>query len=517
RLNELNGDPKPKADSKTLGYSIGGPVGKPGGNNKLFFFYSHEYRPTNNPINNGNPVRLRVPTALERAGDFSQTLDNNGALFNLIKDPSSSAACSTTSTAGCFQDGNVVGRIPANRLYSLGLAILNRYPAPNVSQASGTNYNYQVGGAGFPDLPRVDQLTQQPAIRLDYQISSKLRVTGKYSGQRARALTTPGNIPGFTDVLFPYPFITNYAITTNYAINPTTFLEGTYGFIRNELTGGNENGILMNDSSNRLNGLAGFPMIYPEAGFVPTQSYAYEVLQDTKPPFWDGTKMNMPPVFGWGGRIGAAPPNQRYPGWLNINRTQDYAVSLTKVAGRHTFKGGFYNNHSFKAQNVGAGGIANLSFQGFVDFGNNANNALDTGFGYANAAVGVFNQYLQASKFVEGSMLYNNTEGYVQDNWKVNSRLTLDYGLRITHQQPQYDQFQQTSNFFPNLWSASAQPVMYVPGCSTGTVCSGNARNAMDPRTNQILVVSGAANSSAYIGTPILGTRNPLNGVRQAG
>ena len=98
--------------------------------------------------------------------------------------------------------------------------------------------------------------------------------------------------------------------------------------------------------------------------------------------------MNLPPIFGWGSRIGAAPPNQRYPGWLNINRTQDVAISLTKVAGRHTFKAGFYNNHSYKAQNTGAGGVANLSFQGYVNFGNDTNNALDTGFGYANAATG---------------------------------------------------------------------------------------------------------------------------------
>ena len=155
---------------------------------------------------------------------------------------------------------------------------------------------------------------------------------------------------------------------------------------------------------------------------------------------------------------------QRYPGWLNINRTQDIALSLTKIAGRHTFKGGFYINHRYKAQNVGAGGIANLSFQGYVNFGNDTNNALDTGFGYANAATGVFTQYLQPSKFVEGSMLYNQTEFYLQDNWKVNSRLTLDYGMRFTHQQPQYDQFQQMSNFFPDQWKASSAPVLYVAG-----------------------------------------------------
>src|SRR5436305_4739407 len=95
-VNEKNGDPKPKTSTKTLGYAIGGPIGKPGGNNKLFFFYSHEYRPTNQAINNGNPIRLRVPTALERPGDFSQTVDNTATLVNCIKDPKLSGACSST-------------------------------------------------------------------------------------------------------------------------------------------------------------------------------------------------------------------------------------------------------------------------------------------------------------------------------------------------------------------------------------------------------------------------------------
>ena len=45
QTNILNGDPKPFVDERDMGWSIGGPVGKPGGNNKLFFFYAHEYRP----------------------------------------------------------------------------------------------------------------------------------------------------------------------------------------------------------------------------------------------------------------------------------------------------------------------------------------------------------------------------------------------------------------------------------------------------------------------------------------
>ena len=100
----------------------------------------------------------------------------------------------------------------------------------------------------------------------------------------------------------------------------------------------------------------------------------------------------------------------------------------------------------------------------------------------------------------------------------MNNRLTLDYGMRFVHQQPQYDQFQQMSNFFPEQWKASDAPVLYVAGCSNGaTTCSGNIRNAMDPRTGQILTAVGAANTQAAIGTPIPGTGNTLNGIMQAG
>src|SRR4029453_4482650 len=312
--------------------------------------------------------------------------------------------------------------------------------------------------------------------------------------------------------------ITNYGAPVDVQLNNSTFLEGTYGFIRNQLAGGGSiggiltGGILVKHSANRLSRMPGFPLLYEGAGVVDPRSYAYGILTQLNPVWFDGTRINLPPAFGWGTRIvptqtaptglGALPgaPNQLYPGFLNINRTQDVAISLTKVWGSHTSKAGFYNNHSFKAQNTGAGGVPNLGFQGYVNFGNDTNNALDTGFGFSNAAVGVFTQYLQQSKLIEGSMIYNNTEFYLQDNWKVNGRLTLDYGLRFTRQQPQYDQFLQMSNFFANEWSLAAAPLLYVSGCNNGaTVCSGNARNAVHPITGQILTAPGAANTAAAI------------------
>src|SRR5205823_6239137 len=180
--NDKNGIAKALSDQHDRGYTFGGPIGKPGGQNKLFFFYAHEYRPR---ISGGNVSRFRVPTVLERQGDFSQSTDRNGALVNLIKDPLSTSPCTATNTAGCFADGGVLGKIPANRLYAQGINILKLWPEPNTS---GLDYNLQMLA------PTDKRLSQQPTIRVDYQVSGRLRLTGKYTGQRATVKVNPGSI-----------------------------------------------------------------------------------------------------------------------------------------------------------------------------------------------------------------------------------------------------------------------------------------------------------------------------------
>jgi hypothetical protein len=189
KTNILNGDPRTKLKEKDLGYSIGGPIGKPGGNNKLFFFYAHEFAPR---TNESGVVRYRVPTALERQGDFSQTIDNNGVLFPYIKDPLLSGTCSATNQAACFREGGVLGRIPANRLYVPGMNVLKMYPAPNVN-VPGANYNYE------GRRPTQSLLAWQPAIRVDYLPWTSLRTTFKYSGWGQTNPTAFGSIPGFND------------------------------------------------------------------------------------------------------------------------------------------------------------------------------------------------------------------------------------------------------------------------------------------------------------------------------
>lgn len=78
KTNKLNGDPKPLQNERDWGGALGGPIGKPGGKNKLFFYANLEYNPRDV---GGNVNRYRVPTALERQGDFSQSRDNLGNLY----------------------------------------------------------------------------------------------------------------------------------------------------------------------------------------------------------------------------------------------------------------------------------------------------------------------------------------------------------------------------------------------------------------------------------------------------
>jgi hypothetical protein len=133
--------PLPKASRDDRGYTVGGPVFVPGLFNeekkKLFFFFSQEWQSRSDPV---SERASRVPTALERLGDFSQSVDSGGNPWPYIRDYTTGLACGPGTTGGCFQDGGVLGRIPANRLYQPGLNALNIYPTGNASLGSGINY-----------------------------------------------------------------------------------------------------------------------------------------------------------------------------------------------------------------------------------------------------------------------------------------------------------------------------------------------------------------------------------------
>ncbi len=437
--------PKANTSRNDGGYTIGGPVFFPGFNQdkkKLFFFFSQEHQRRSNPA---GERRTRVPTALERAGDFSQSVDASGNPFPYIRDYTTGLPCGPSDQRGCFADGGVLGRIPANRLYQPGLAALNIFPAANLSGAGeGLNFTSQ-----DPDsAPRREDL-----LRMDYQVTDKWRVTGRYMNTKENILqaygtTWAGNGSGQlpTPVEFIHPG-SNYMLSATGVINPTTSVELSWGRASNSL-----NYDLQLDTLRRANaGTGGLPYLFPDA-----------VQGDYVP--WFQFR---------GGRTANAGEYQTDRGpFTNENITHDVVANMTRVWGTHTSKAGVYYQNSYKPQSIFG------SFNSTINFADNANNPFDSGYGYANAALGVFNSYTQANKFAIPEWRYTNFEFYVQDNWRAN-RLTLDYGVRFYYLTPQWDHTEQASNFLPDQFNESAAARLYTPVCIGASPCSGSNRRGI--------------------------------------
>src|SRR4051812_48809196 len=152
-------------------WTLGGPVLIPGtgfnrGRNKLFFFFSQDILQRTDP---GSLNQRRMPTALERAGDFSQTVDAQGRKL-FIRDPLLSGNCAATSGGPACFPNNI---IPTNRIDPIGAALLNIFPLPNATDPTGQNqYNYTF--QTVQDWPRNDQV-----LRMDWNIAPNTTAYGR--------------------------------------------------------------------------------------------------------------------------------------------------------------------------------------------------------------------------------------------------------------------------------------------------------------------------------------------------
>ena len=148
------------------------------GRNKLFFFFSQDILPRTDP---GNLNQRRMPTALERSGDFSQTFDGQGRLIN-IRDPL--LARHAAATTGGPAASRATSSRPTGSTRS-AQTMLNLFPLPNATDPTGArqyNYAFQT----VQDWPRNDQV-----LRMDWNVGReddvlRARAVGLREARRRR-------------------------------------------------------------------------------------------------------------------------------------------------------------------------------------------------------------------------------------------------------------------------------------------------------------------------------------------
>jgi hypothetical protein len=473
-FNNLRNQPKPRYRFNYWGGNIGGPVIIPGtgfnkNRDKLFFFWSQEYLPRLYPTRQGT---ITYPTALERAGDFSQSLDTNGRLIP-VRDPQKTGACTLTNTTACFP-GNI---IPANRIDANGQKLLSIFPLPNINPATvGYNYNHVFQS-------QVDQPRREEILRMDWNISSKTTFYAR-GIQNYEAFKGDFNFVLASNVWPQFPI--KYQIesrglvsTLIHSFTPTLTNEFTFGINRALQTVNplNQAGIDRND---RVKIGLTLPQFFPVAN-----------------------PLRLVPNATFGGIPNATQLNieQRFP-FFGTNNIWNYSDNISWVKGNHNMKAGLYFEYTTRNAARAA------AFNGTFSFDRNVNNPQDANHPFANALIGSVNAYTEANNKLDGHARYRNIEWFVQDNWKVTRRFTVDAGLRFYYIEPTYSEGDSLVFFDPTLYDASKQPVLMTPHCITANPCSGTNRVARNP-------ITGAIAPSVKIGTFADGSGTPFQGMRE--
>ena len=450
---------KPRYRYDNSAFTLGGPVLIPGTTfnekrDKLFFFYSLDLLPRTDPF----LVSSTMPSALERNGDFSQTRNNAGAL-RFIRNPSSGLPCNVnTGGAGCFP-GNV---IPQNLIHPMGRQIMNLFPLPDPALVNNPitqgNYNYQFAGD-------TEKLRRDNVVRIDWNIRkgttfyTRIQMGKEVFGRGQYNETAPALIAG-AGMGFPwsegsYDINTaGYVATLTHMFTGSTVLEvigGTNWATQDVYPLGQADW----DALDYRNHLPGHRQYFPENNpnhILPDMTFAgANALPNTR-------NINI----GQG---------QAFP-WLASNPTHNFSVNLTHVRGTHNLKTGFFYERSSRP-----GALS--SNAGTYNFNADAANPLDTNLGWANALLGNLNSYTENNNNTRSIPHYNQPEFFVQDNWRVNRKFTLDLGVRFSHIGVVSETGRDIGWFDPNAWNAARAVKLWQPDCANGVFpCTGANRVA---------------------------------------
>jgi hypothetical protein len=429
-VNGNEGGGKPPYKKHDFGYTIGGPVFIPHLYNpskqKTFFFFSQEWRREKNP----STVNLQdVPSTAERTGNFSDLCPAyTGATFQTSAFPDCPFTAVTGAGVATPFLNNTVTVTPT------GATLATLIPLPNTTNGGIPAYAHTLS------LPTT---WREELIRVDHNLSDSERLTFRYIHDSWKTVTNQPlwgvNTSNFDNV------------NTNFAGPGTSFVARLTSNFSPTLT--NE--------------------------FVASYTADHILLTTT-----GATSVNLPAGFvmgslfdnGFGGKIPAIAlsGNLAYGGgfaqdtgyfpWKNANPTYTYRDSMTKILGTHTLQFGAYFVAAQKNQEN------SVDVQGLLSFSSASSNS--TGNSFADLLVGNIASYTQNNKQVIYYDRYKILEPYVQDDWRVTKRLTLNLGLRWSFFGRYQENGNQEFNFSPAAYTLANAPQVDTFGAITGTAGS---------------------------------------------
>jgi Carboxypeptidase regulatory-like domain len=417
-LNNTLGFPRPIDDQHDFGGNIGGPVWIPklyNGRNRTFFFFNYEgYRFTQTET-----VNVSVPTAKMRTGDFSELFTDPDVLRQFpggvqIYDPTQPPGTRTAipgNRLDLYKGGSVIDPV--------GLAILQHFPEPT---KSGVFHNYTANSSVPTDMNNY-------IGKVDQVISDRQRASVSYSH---RLLTSiKGGFPRF-----PIPFVADGVWDQNFksdylraqhdfTISPTLLNHFNFGFNRIAVVNRNFTEGFSPSQELGLNPNASQDAAFPRTGFPgygdPVTSGDIRAYQPFGSTFFSD--------------------NQTDKEW----EASDF---VTWVKGRHTMKfGGDARWTRFKIhQLIDPGTSTNYRHDQ-----TSADRDPEGGWPIASLITGATEFSFVTFRSIDPGWRYFYPSMFVNDDFKVTPRLTLNLGLRYEIPFPRTEEQDRFRGFDPNV------------------------------------------------------------------
>ncbi|MFZ1087516.1 MAG: hypothetical protein WAN35_21340, partial [Terracidiphilus sp.] len=475
-------NPRPAVHYNIYGFNVGGPLFIPkvynSNKNKTFFFWNEEWRKTSGVASSNNatidpadvPVAgkdlvYKLPTYAAVGGITGLVVPNVSCLGCDPKHPNNDSAYFENVLKplglqpGAAFPANTIPHslFDPNAVLYLDSGIL---PAPNVGS---TDYNV----ASVPTPLKI----RDDIIRVDHNFNDKWAILGHYIGDTENEneggpeLGWCGcNYNTLTSILSSPSH--SAAIKLSGTITPNLLVEASINY------DGNEIDIIPGGS-------AGVSTYKPSTWTVAPVVPAYAITRQT----WPGMGWNSTLPNGNGGGISEDTATEPYH-----NAAQDYEpkIDVSYTTGKHQFKAGFSYNRYTKNQMLYG------DEQGFYNWG-----AL-TGDTLMDTLLGLSSKYSQNLVAPIRHYVNQTPSVYVNDNWHVTPRLTLQLGLRYDALPHAWERQNLLGNFVQSTYNASALPIW-------------DASGAIDPTSPDLYTYAGI---SSYInGTELAGQNHTPVGV----